>query len=155
MSLVRWEPLRELSGLQSEVNRLFDSFFPAGQGQGGEGTRRWVPAMDLVEEGDHFVLKADLPGLSEDDVAIEVQDGVLTVSGTRTTQTERTNGGVRRLERAMGRFSRSLTIPEGVDADAVTASFDRGVLEVRVPKPAQRQPRRVEITAGAEQGASA
>jgi HSP20 family protein len=149
MALVRWEPMRELSSLQSEMNRLFTSFFdePAAQGGNG-GARRWVPAMDLVEEDDHFVLRADLPGLSEDDVKIEVVDNVLTVSGERKSEHEVKRGGFYRLERAAGSFTRTLTLPEGIDAGAVTASFDKGVLEVRVPKPEERKPHRVEIAVG-------
>ena len=84
MTIVRWEPLRELSSLQSEMNRLFNTVFDAPPSGGGQGAvlRRWVPAMDLVESGDHFVLRADLPGMSEDDIEIELEDGTLTVSGT-------------------------------------------------------------------------
>jgi HSP20 family molecular chaperone IbpA len=82
MALVRWEPVRELSSLQEEMNRLFTHFFDAPGGNGGDArlVRRWIPAMDLVETDDHFVLRADLPGLGEDDVAIELEDNVLTVS---------------------------------------------------------------------------
>ena len=149
MALVRWEPLRELSTLQSEMNRLFDSFFSTGEGTGnGGGARRWVPAMDLVETDDHFVLRADLPGLGEEDISIEVEDGVLTVSGERKAEHEVKQGGFYRVERSTGRFARSLTLPEGVDPEAVEAKFDRGVLEVRIPKPEQRKPRRVEISVG-------
>ena len=149
MALVRWEPARELHTIQTEMNRLFNAFFDApAQGNGG-GTRRWVPAMDLVESEDHFVLKADLPGLAEGDVSIEVVDNVLTVSGERRFEHEGTKDGWYRLERGSGSFSRSLTLPEGVDEEAIAASFDKGVLEVRIPKPAERKPRRVEIAVGA------
>src|ERR671923_2517212 len=104
MALVRWEPVRELTSLQSEMNRLFNTFFDTpSPGNGGTG-RRWIPAMDLVESDDHFVLKADLPGLAEDDVAIEVEDNVLTVSGERKAETERKERGWYRLERSFGRF---------------------------------------------------
>ena len=150
MALVRWEPARELHTLQSEMNRLFNTFFdtpPAG-GNGGGTARRWVPAMDLVETDDHFVLKADLPGLAEGDVKIEVQENVLTRSGERRFEHEVKKDGFYRLERGAGQFSRSLTLPDGVNADAIAASFDRGVLEVRIPKPEQRKPRRVEISVG-------
>jgi HSP20 family protein len=148
MTIVRWEPFRELNTLQSEMNRLFDSVFdtPRGSGSGSGGAlRRWMPAMDLVETDEHFVLRADLPGLTEDDVKIEVEDSTLTVSGERKAEHEERGEGFHRLERAFGSFSRSLTLPKGVDAEAVTASFERGVLEVRVPKPEQRKPRRIEI----------
>ena len=88
------------------------------------------------------MLIADLPGLSEEDVKIELEDRVLTVSGERKAEHATTKEGYRRVERASGSFSRSLTLPEGVDAEAVTASFDRGVLEIRIPKPEQRKPRK-------------
>lgn len=101
--------------------------------------------MDLVEAEDHFALRADLPGLGEDDVSIEVRDNTLTISGERKADTSEKDRGFYRVERSFGRFSRSLTLPDGVDPDGVTASFDRGVLEVLVPKPEQRKPRRIAI----------
>ena len=154
MALVRWDPIREIDSLQGEMNRLFSTFFdtptnrPAGGGNGTAAGRRWLPAMDLVETGDHFVLKADLPGMSENDVSIELENNVLTVAGERRTEHEDKEAGYYRLERAMGAFSRSLTLPEGIDPDAVTATFDNGVLEVRIPKPAEAKPRRVQIGVG-------
>ena len=149
MALVRWEPVRELNSIQSEMNRLFNTFFDTTTtGSDNGGARRWMPAMDLVETEEHFVLRADLPGLAEDDVTVELQDGVLTVAGERRAEHESREEGFYRLERATGSFSRSLTLPDGVDPDAIAASFDRGVLEVRIPKPEQRKPRRVEIAVG-------
>jgi HSP20 family protein len=148
MAIVRWEPLRELSTLQNEMNRLFGTAFDTPD-QGSSSTlRRWMPAMDLVETADHFVLRADLPGMSEEDVNIEVEERVLTVSGERKAEHTDDTDGFHRVERAFGSFSRSLTLPEGVDAEAVSASFDRGVLEVRIPKPAQRKPRKISIGVG-------
>lgn len=153
MALIRWEPVREISTIQSEMNRLFNSFFDTPTGAGGNGgngaTRRWIPAMDLVETTDDFVLKADLPGLREEDVAIEVEDNVLTISGERKSEHEDRKEGYYRVERAYGRFSRSLTLPEGVDPESVTASFAHGVLEIHVPKPEAKKPRKVAISVGA------
>ena len=148
MALVRWEPIREISSIQNEVNRLFDSFFDAPARGGERAVRRWIPAMDLIETDDHFVLRADLPGVSEEDVKIELEDSTLTVSGERKSSVEAEREGYHRIERSYGAFSRSLTLPEGVDADAVSASFERGVLEVKVPKPAERKPRRISIAVG-------
>jgi len=149
MALVRWEPVRELSTLQNEMNRLFSTFFDTpGDSGGNGGLRRWVPAMDLVETDEHFVLRADLPGLDANDVNIEVEDNVLTISGERKAEHETKREGFYRVERASGSFRRSLTLPEGVDPDAVTANFDRGVLEIRIPKPEQRKPRKVAISVG-------
>jgi HSP20 family protein len=142
MALVRWEPARGLDSVQSDLDRMFDAFFGTRRANGGY---RWAPAMDLVETDDHLVVKADLPGLDKDDVEIEVSDRVLTISGERKTEHEEREGGYYRVERAYGSFSRSLSLPEGVDADKVEAEFDKGVLEVRVPKPSERKPHRVEI----------
>ena len=111
--------------------------------------QRWVPAMDLTEAEDHFVLTADLPGLGEDDVSIEVQDNTLTISGERRAEHVQREKGWHRIERSFGRFSRALTLPDGVNPDGVTAEFDRGVLSVRIPKPEERQPRKIAIGAGA------
>ena len=147
MALVRWEPAREIGSLQSEVNRLFDGFFG-----NGEATRRWVPAMDLAETDDNLVLRADLPGLKREDVNIEISDGVLTISGSRGTEREEKADNYYRVERASGSFSRALTLPKDVDADAVTADFEDGVLEVRIPKPEERKPHRVEIGEGSVEG---
>jgi HSP20 family protein len=131
------------------MNRLFNTFFdtPTGGGNGG-AARRWVPSMDLVETDEHFVLRADLPGVAEEDVAIELEDNVLTVSGERKAEHEEKREGFYRMERSFGAFRRSLALPEGVDADAIAATFDRGVLEVRIPKPAERKPRKVAISVG-------
>jgi HSP20 family protein len=149
MTVVRWEPLREFSTLQNEMNRLFNTVFDAPPPTNGGGTmRRWMPAMDLVESGDHFVLRADLPGLAEEDVKIELEDTTLTISGERKAEHETKDEGYYRLERAVGAFSRSLQLPKGIDPEAVEAHFDRGVLEVRIPKPEQRKPRRIEIGGG-------
>ncbi|HET7426534.1 MAG TPA: Hsp20/alpha crystallin family protein [Gemmatimonadales bacterium] len=148
MTIVRWEPLREFSTLQNEMNRLFNTVFDAPPANGTGTMRRWMPAMDLVESGDHFVLRADLPGLSEEDVKIELEDTTLTISGERAAGQESRDEGYYRLERAFGTFSRTLQLPKGIDPESVSASFDRGVLEVRIPKPEERKPRRIEIGDG-------
>lgn len=146
MALVRWDPAGELDTLQSDVNRLFDSFFGRREpARTANGLQRWVPAMDLAETEDHLVLRADLPGLKREDVEIEVKDGVLTVSGERKAEHEDKGEGYHRVERSFGRFSRSLGLPRGVKAEDVEAGFDNGVLEVKIPKPEERKPTRIEI----------
>jgi HSP20 family protein len=149
MPLIRWEPARELNTLQTEMNRLFNTFVdsPLPNG-GGVSQRRWLPPMDLVETENDFVLRADLPGLSENDVNIELEDNVLTISGERKSEHEERKEGFHRVERASGSFARSLTLPEGVKPEAIKANFDRGVLEVHIPKPEERKPRKVEISVG-------
>ncbi|HEY2436979.1 MAG TPA: Hsp20/alpha crystallin family protein [Solirubrobacteraceae bacterium] len=153
MALIRWEPVAELGTIQNEMNRLFNTFFdqPNPTGRNTAGARRWIPAMDLVETGDHYVLRADLPGLSDEDVNVQLEDNVLTISGERKAEHETQQEGYHRLERASGAFFRSLTLPEGVDPDGVQANFDRGVLEIRIPKPEQKKPRQVQISLGNKQ----
>jgi HSP20 family protein len=149
MALIRWEPARELETVQQEMNRLFGTFFDSQAGVGpSRGKRRWIPAMDLVEDEDRYVLRADLPGVSGDDVNIEFEDNVLTISGRRTSEHEERRDGYHRVERASGSFSRALTLPEGIDPDSIQADFENGVLEVRIPKPEEAKPRRVSIGVG-------
>jgi HSP20 family protein len=140
MSVVRWEPF----SLQTLFDNVFDAPSPSRVG----ALRRWMPAMDLVETDDTFVLRADLPGLTEDDIKIEFEDRTLTVSGERKSEHESKKDGYVRVERAFGSFSRSLTLPQGVDPEGVTANFENGVLEITIPKPEVRKPRRIEIGGG-------
>jgi HSP20 family protein len=160
----RWEPVRtvrELDSLQQEFGRLFGSLFdtPAGRPANGAAPHRWVPATDLVEHDDHYVLRSDLPGVKDNDVKVELEHNVLTISGRRSSENEQRKDGYRRVERSFGSFSRSLTLPEGIDPEQIHASFERGVLEVSIPKPEQGKPHRVAIAVGdgdsASEGATA
>jgi HSP20 family protein len=150
VALIRWEPVAELNTIQNEMNRLFNTFFdqPGQTGRGNGTMRRWLPPMDLIETPDHYVLRADLPGLSDGDVNVQLEANVLTISGERKAEHQGQHEGYYRLERAFGAFSRSLTLPDGVDPDGIQAHFDRGVLEIRVPKPEQKKPKTVQITLG-------
>ena len=107
MSLIRWEPIAELNTIQSEMNRLFNTFFDQSgpTGRAGVSGRRWIPPMDLIETEDHYVLRADLPGLTEEDVNVQLQDNVLTISGERKPKHEIQQEGYYRLERAFGGFT--------------------------------------------------
>ena len=125
----------------NDFDRLFSRLFDAP----AASTQRWVPAMDLTEAEDHFLLKADLPGLTDEDVSIELQDGTLTISGERQAEHVSREKGWHRIERSFGRFSRALALPDGVNPDGVTAEFDKGVLSIRIPKPEERKPRRISI----------
>lgn len=146
MTIVRWESARDLGSLQREVDRVFSSFLdPAGT---RTAAPRWSPAIDLEELEDAYLLSVDLPGVSEDDVAIDVEGDVLTLSGARGRIRSADESRAVRSERGHGSFRRRMTLPEGVDPERIVASFDRGVLEVRVPKPEQARPRRVSIQVG-------
>jgi HSP20 family protein len=151
MPVVSVGRMPQLSTIHSEMNRLFSTVFdtPTTRGAGDGAMRRWIPAMDLIEADEHFVVKADLPGMTEDDVKVEIQDDVLKISGERKTELEDKHEGFYRLERTSGSFSRALTLPEGIDAADVTATFANGVLDVRFPKPVEAAPHRVQIAVGA------
>jgi HSP20 family protein len=155
MALIRWEPVAELNSIQNEMNRLFNTFFDQSSQstRPNSPTRRWIPAMDLVESGDHYVLRADLPGLSDSDVDVQLEDNILTISGRREAEHRHEQEGYYRLERAFGTFSRSLTLPDGIDPESIQAKLDRGVLEVRMPKPEQTKPRTVQINVGGQSDA--
>ena len=142
-TLVRWEPLRELATLQSEMSRLMNGLT---EGNGRE--QNWVPALDVWETDDEVVYAFDLPGVPEDKVSIELNDDALTVSATREREDKRSDDGFFRLERRFGSFSRTVGVPQGVSEDAIKADFNDGVLEIRVAKPEQRKPRRIELGRG-------
>src|SRR5262245_16868162 len=143
-TLVRWDPFREVTSLRDEVNRLFSRTL--GDGQGGSV---WSPPVDVFDNKDEIVLKAELPGLGPDDIDIEVDDNVLTVKGERKFEEKVEEGRYYRLERAYGSFARSLTLPQGVKTEAISADFKDGVLEVHVPKADEGKPRKFAVTANA------
>jgi HSP20 family protein len=144
MAVVRWEPFRELTALQNEMSRWMSglSGLP-GAGNGQSST--WLPAVDVWETEKELVLSFDLPGVEEDKIAIELDNNVLTVSGERERTSEHSSERFYRFERRYGQFSRSVTLPAGVNEEDIKADFQNGVLEVRVPKPEEPKPRRIEI----------
>jgi HSP20 family protein len=153
MALVRWEPFRELAALQNEMGRWMGQFTGVGPGNGQSST--WMPPVDVWETEDQLVLSFDLPGIPEDKIAVELEDNVLTVSGERERTTERSSERFYRFERRYGTFSRSVTLPQGVREDAIEAAYTDGVLEIRVPKPEEQKPKRIEIgSKGAIEGTS-
>ena len=145
-TLVRWDPFREVAALHNELSRLMNSF----EGNGRE-TQSWVPAVDVWETEDALVYAFDLPGIPEEKISIEVEDSMLTVSAERERTQQVSGDRFHRFERRYGSFSRTVGLPQGVDEDAIKAGYVNGVLEIRVPKPAQAKPRRISI--GGEQAA--
>jgi HSP20 family protein len=143
-TLIRWDPLREVASLQNDMSRLMTSVFGAGNGE----SRTWIPPVDAWETEDEFVYAFDLPGMTEDDVSIEFEDGALTISGTREHKAEVSKDGGYRYERRFGSFSRTIGLPQGVSDDSISADYRNGVLEVRVRKPEQVKPRRIQIGSG-------
>lgn len=147
MTIVRWDPLRDIYSLRDEMDRLFTRRLGAGA---TAGTQVWAPAIDVVEQPDAIVVKAELPGLRAEDVDIEVDDNVLSITGERTFEDTVEDGRFFRLERSYGRFSRSLGLPQGVKTDEISARMENGVLELRVPKADEVKPRKIAVAATAD-----
>jgi HSP20 family protein len=142
-TLIRWDPLREMASMQNDMSRLMSGMLGPANGE-----RTWIPQLDAWETDDDFVYAFDLPGMTEDDVSIEFEDGSLTVSGARERKGEVSTDGLYRYERRFGSFSRTIGLSQGVTEDSITADYKDGVLEVHVRKPEQAKPRRIQIGSG-------
>jgi HSP20 family protein len=142
-TLVRWEPFREVASLQNEMSRLMNGVF-AGD-TNGPSARTWVPALDVWETDGELVYAFDLPGIPQDKISIEFEDGAVTVSAERERQLETSEDRLYRFERRFGTFSRTLSLPAGVGEDSIRADYRDGVLEIHVAKPEQPKPRRIQI----------
>jgi HSP20 family protein len=141
-TLVRWEPFRELTSLQSEMGRLVNGLFDM---QGQATPSAWVPALDVWENESELVYAFDLPGVEEKEIQIEVADDTLTVSAERTRVNETVEDRFYRFERRFGTFSRAIGLPPGTDESKIAAEYNAGVLEVHVPKPEEQKPRKITV----------
>jgi HSP20 family protein len=145
MALVRWEPFRELAALQNEMGRWMNQVAGGTGTTNGHTSSTWLPAVDVWETDKELVLSFDLPGIAEDKISVELDDNVLTVTGERERSEERSGDRFYRYERRFGQFARSVTLPSGVQEDQIKADYKDGVLEVRVPKPEEPKPKRIQI----------
>ena len=146
MNLVKWSPWREMPALYNRFNRLFDDpFFRVGQMDDDAGMGLWNPAVDLYEKDDHFMIKAELPGVDKKDIKIDLQDRLLTLSGERTYDNEVKEENYYRRERSYGKFQRVFTLPADVDSDKIKAEFKDGVLQIEVPKPEEKKAKQVTV----------
>jgi HSP20 family protein len=144
-TLSRWDPFRDLMGIQTELNRLFGRTYGGGEPVAGNGA--WMPALDIYEGKDRFVISVELPGIEPADVDISVEDSTLTIRGERKFYQEVNEDSFHRVERRYGAFSRSLALPQTANADAIEASFDRGVLTVEIPKVEEAKPKKITVKA--------
>jgi HSP20 family protein len=146
MAVVRWTPLQNLMALQEEMNRRFNEAYRGGSGEeSGWGQHMWSPPVDIYETDDALVLKAELPGVSTDEVSIEIHQNTLTLRGQRTHNAEVKEDRYHRVERAYGSFQRAFTLPMLVDQEKVQATYRDGVLELRLPKSEAAKPKRIAI----------
>ena len=156
MTLIRWNPLRDVSAwhpvsdvtsefttMQREIDRMFNRF------QGGTtddgATSTWLPAVDIVERANDFHVKVELPGVKKEDVKITVQNNTLTIRGEKKFDQEKDGDNYRRVERTYGMFQRSFTLPTSVVSDKIEAAYDNGVLSIAIPKAEEAKPREIEV----------
>ncbi|HEY9164648.1 MAG TPA: Hsp20/alpha crystallin family protein [Candidatus Kryptonia bacterium] len=139
-----WSPLRDLVSMQRELGRVFDGLFSDFDGN-VSGLSRWAPHVDVSENHDAYTIKAELPGVSKNDVKITLQDNILTLKGEKKNENEEKNAEYHRIERSYGSFERSFTLPTGVKSDKIDASFKDGVLSITLPKVEEAKPREIEV----------
>jgi HSP20 family protein len=140
MAIIRWDPFREMTQVQNQINRLVDQVWSGRQ-------ESWLPAVDVFDTKDAVVLKAELAGMDPDDIQMEVEDNVLTIKGERRFEEKVDEERYYRVERRFGSFQRSLALPQGVKAEEISAAYDDGILTVTVPKVEEEKPKRIEIKA--------
>ena len=147
-TLIRFrEPFREIAALQNEMARFFDTALERGAGRTNQA---WTPAVDVWETEKEIVYAFDLPGIPEDKISVELDEGALTVSAERERQHEVSDERFYRFERRFGTFTRTIGLPQGTTEDAISANYDNGVLEVHVRKPEQPKPKRIQVGGGAQ-----
>ncbi len=149
MTLVRWEPMRELVTLQDRINRMFNDtlFRPFPGEEDGQSFGTWAPSVDILEDGDSLVVKAELPEMDLKDIDVKVVDNLLTIKGERKMEREDKREDYHKIERSYGGFSRSFTLPSSIDQEKIKATYDRGVLKVVLPKKEETKPRKIAVDA--------
>ena len=148
MAIKRWDPVRNIREMQARMNELFDSALAgsAGTGAAESMTNGWAPPMDLFEEQERYVLRADLPGVAATDVDLKVESGVLYLRGERKTDGNVSKESYLRVERPHGRFAVQISLPPSVDPQGVRASHNNGVIEITLPKRKRGEPSKIEVS---------
>jgi HSP20 family protein len=144
MAVIRWRPFSEMSNLQREMNRMFDSFMRMpDEEEGFRGT--WSPEIDIKETADAIVIQADLPGMKKDEIKLQIRDNTLQISGEKKMQEEKKGETYHRVERVYGSFRRTFTLPTMVDSSKIQAIYKDGVLHLTLPKSEESKPKEIQI----------
>jgi len=152
MSLVRWNPARDLAtwpsdlfGMQREMNRMFDNFFRGTDHSEDYALAAWTPAVDIAEHDDEYIVKVELPGVNKDEVKITLESNILTLRGEKKQEKETKKENYHRVERSYGSFQRSFTLPTNVKSDKIDAAYKDGILTINVPKAEEAKPKQIEV----------
>ncbi len=146
MTLVRWNPMREMLNFENDVNRLYGDL--VGRPFEGEAASVWAPKVDIEENKEGYVLKAELPGMKQEDIKISISDNQLVIRGEKRREVENGDTTYHRVERVYGAFERAFTISKAVRADKIEALYRDGVLEIHVPKAEEARAREIQIKTG-------
>ncbi len=149
MALIRWDPFREMSALQERMNRLMSDFrtrAPLGEEEMAQGS--WIPPVDIYETKDSIVLNIELPGVTKDDMTLEVKDSTLTIRGEKKVEKDLKEESFHRMERTYGSFMRAFTLPSTVQQEKVKAKFKDGILEIQIPKAEEAKPKQIKVEVG-------
>ena len=146
MELVRWEQVEGVNGIQSRINELFEDALGRTRAQQSAAAGVWYPPVDILESKDSYLIRAELPGMRNEDLKTEVNEGILTLSGERKLEEPASGVEYHRVERFTGKFSRSFHVPQTVNPDGIKATYKDGILEVQVPKADEAKPRRIAIS---------
>src|ERR1700745_1349711 len=152
--LTRWEPFREFATLQDRINRAFRESYSGADRDESLATSGFAPAVDVYEDEHKVTLKIEVPGIDEKDIDVRVENNTLTVHGERKIEKEEKEENYRRVERQYGSFTRTFTLPQTVDTENVSATYDKGVLKITLPKKAEAKPKQIKVQIGSEKAGS-
>ena len=146
MNLVKWNPWKEMETVSDRIQRLFDdTFVPAAWMSRESALRDWRPKVDIYDHDEKIVIEAEIPGVDKKNIHVEVENGVLTLSGKRSHEKEIKEENYHRRERVHGEFHRSFTLPDGLNPEKIEADFKNGLLKIEIPKPEETQPKKIAV----------
>jgi len=145
MAIIRWRPIGEIDSFKREMDRMFDDFFRPSS-ELSESSLSWYPSVDVKETKDEFVISAEVPGMSKDDIKINISDNTLTIKGEKKEEKKEENHNYHRIERRFGTFQRSFTLPTQIEEKKVKASYKDGILTISMPKKEEAKPKEIPIT---------
>lgn len=145
MQLVKWNPMRDMLSFNNRADRIFNDFFYPSRGMQMSKDSSWNPRVDIYEDEDAIVLKAELPGVEKDNIVVDVEGRVLTLKGERSSDNEVKEESYYRRERTFGSFERRFNLPDNVDPEKITADYKDGILKLGIPKPDENKPRQITV----------
>ena len=145
MQLVKWNPMRDMLSFNNRADRMFNDFFYPSRGMQMSKDSSWNPRVDIYEDEDAIVLKAELPGVEKDNIVVDVEGRVLTLKGERSSDNEVQEESYYRRERTFGSFERRFNLPDNVDPEKITADYKDGILKLGIPKPEENKPRQITV----------